>query len=336
MQKNKYLIIGQGIAGTILSYRFKKAGIPFKIIDSPNLSQSSKIAAGLANPVVLKRQKWVKDAERFTAQLKDFYLSFERELSANIYHPLPLYHIFQSNGEVNDWQQNASNPYLQSYLGKVEKYALPQVKSPYGFGKVEGIFWIDTHLMISRWRKELKASELLIEESFQAEEYQDYQHIYCNGHLMTEHFPLLANVYSKTKGQVMLIESVELKENYGLHSSVFTLPLGEHRFKVGATYEHKNLNDETSPEGLARLQSDLEKFYSGAYRVLEHYAGVRPNIKDRKPILGKVAPGKYCFNGLGSRGVLMAPYLSQHFIDYLVHNKELEPSWNIDRFTVSE
>jgi glycine/D-amino acid oxidase-like deaminating enzyme len=133
----------------------------------------------------------------------------------------------------------------------------------------------------------------------------------------------------------MIIESTDLNLDFGLHSSVFTLPLGAKRFKVGATYEHHNLNDETSPAGLERLQSDLEKFFRGEYQVVEHLAGVRPNIKDRKPILGRIDNDSYCFNGLGSRGVLMAPFLSEHFIDHLLTDKALEPSWDINRFEIS-
>jgi len=332
MHKKEYLLIGQGIAGTILSYRLKKAGISFKVIDKPELSRSSQIAAGLANPVVLKRQKWVKGAEMFIDKLPEFYLTMEKELDVKIYHPLPLYHIFQSNGEINDWQQNASKVYLQSYLGAVEGLDLKHVYSPFGFGKVERIFWVDTALMIRSWREVLKAENLLIEDTFRPSDFPDYEHIYSSGHLLSEHFPALQKVFTKTKGQVMIIESADLNPNFGLHSSVFTLPLGAKRFKVGATYEHQNLNDDTSPAGLERLQSDLEKFFSGKYQVVEHLAGVRPNIKDRKPILGKINHQSYCFNGLGSRGILMAPFLSQHFIDYLVNNKELEPSWNISRF----
>lgn len=332
MRKTEYLIIGQGIAGTILSYRLKKAGIGFKVIDRPQLSRSSRIAAGLANPVVLKRQKWVKGAELFREKLSEFYLSMEEDLGVNFYHPLPLYHIFQSNGEINDWQQNASKAYLQSHLGSVENHKIDHINSPFGLGKVEGIFWVDTDLMIQSWREVLKAEKLLIEDTFQPHDFSDYIHIYSSGHLLSEHFPALQKVFSKTKGQVMIIESADLNPNYGLHSSVFTLPLGAERYKVGATYEHHNLNDETSEAGLERLQKDLEKFFGGDYQVVEQLAGVRPNIKDRQPLLGRLSENSYCFNGLGSRGILMAPYLSQHFIDYLLKDKQLEPSWDVNRF----
>tara|TARA_R110002050_G_scaffold247802_1_gene385573 strand:- start:7218 stop:8240 length:1023 start_codon:yes stop_codon:yes gene_type:complete len=336
MEQKEYLIIGQGIAGTILSYRFKKLGIAFKVIDDPKFSRSSRIAAGLANPVVLKRQKWVKGAELFTENLRSFYLNMEQDLHAKFFYPLPLYHLFQSIGEINDWQQNASKAHLQSYLGEIEQNDIPKVNSPFGYGKVENIFWVDTSVMIRRWREILQAEGQLLQEPFIADDYPNYNHIYCSGHLLSEQFPPFQSVFTKTKGQVMVIKSPSLSQYYGLHSGVFTLPLGDQLFKVGATYEHQNLNDETSPEGLSRLRTDLEKFYRGPYEVIDHLAGVRPNIKDRKPLLGLIKEGSYCFNGLGSRGILMAPYLSEHFIQYLIYGNELEASWDIQRFNYSE
>ena len=70
MKHYKYIIIGQGIAGTILSMRMQEAKHNHLVIDNPKLSSSSKIAAGLANPIVLKRLKWVKDAELFLIQVR--------------------------------------------------------------------------------------------------------------------------------------------------------------------------------------------------------------------------------------------------------------------------
>jgi glycine oxidase len=332
MNQKEILIIGQGIAGTILSYRLKLLGIPFAVIDEPRYSRSSRIAAGLVNPVVLKRQKWVQGAELFTQDLAHFYLDMENFLDSKFFHPSPIYHLFQSVGEINDWQQNASKNHLNAYLGAVENKAIPNIHSPFGYGKVNGVFWVNTDKMINAWRDYLQAEKVLIEEDFSPANYPQHLHIYCTGHLLTKQFPAFASIFTKTKGQVMVIESDDLNANYGLHSSVFTLPLGNNRYKVGATYEHKDLNDTTSPEGLSKLQSDLEKFFTGKYTVTEHLAGVRPNVKDRKPLLGKIEEQSFCFNGLGSRGVLMAPYLSSQLIDNIMHSTPILPAWNINRF----
>lgn len=51
----KYIIVGQGLAGTLLAYQMHKNNIPFKIIVDPIQKSASEIAAGLINPLVFKR-----------------------------------------------------------------------------------------------------------------------------------------------------------------------------------------------------------------------------------------------------------------------------------------
>jgi len=46
----KYIIAGQGLAGTLLAYQMYKNKIPFKIICDPKQKAASEIAAGLITP----------------------------------------------------------------------------------------------------------------------------------------------------------------------------------------------------------------------------------------------------------------------------------------------
>lgn len=328
-----YYIIGQGIAGTILSMRFYEAGIPFILIDEPSFSQSSRIAAGLANPVVLKRQKWVADAEKFISVAPDFYKKWEEKLDTRFFHSVALEHIFHSAGEINDWQSNSEKPHLKNHLGCIHQDSLPNIHAPHGRASVEGIFWLDTVKFIESWKSFLREQSLLIETDWHTFAFpKQAQRIYCNGYLLQHSHPNLAEAFQSTKGEVMRIAAPELPEDRILHAGVFTLPLGDGEFKVGATYSHKELNQEITEDGLAFLKSKLEVFYKGPYTVLEQWAGVRPNIKDRKPLMGRISESEWTFNGLGSRGVLMAPYLSAHFLEHLLNDAPLAPHWDVKRF----
>lgn len=46
------------------------------------------------------------------------------------------------------------------------------------------------------------------------------------------------------------------------------------------------------------------------YNVVEHKAGVRPSVSDRRPVLGpcKDYEQLVVFNGLGTKGVSLAPF----------------------------
>jgi len=334
LMNSKIYILGAGIAGTTLSIFLDKAGVDHWVYDEPKFSRSSRIAAGLANPVVLKRQKWVNAAELFMPASRQFFTSLEKELKTKFIHHAEIEHVFHKAGEVNDWLVNSNKPHLNQHLGSVKKETLPFVESPLGRGVLQNIFWLDTHHYIEQHKAKLRRRDRLIEgewsgtNTLKAED----KVIYCHGHLLRESHPSLAKAFSPTKGELMLIKGSQLPEDRILHAGVFTLPLGNGLFKVGASYAHQNLNDETSAKGLSFLEEKLNIFYKGPYEIEEQLAGVRPNIKDRKPLLGRLNEQEYVFNGMGSRGVLMAPYLAQHFIEFFLQAKALKKEWDLQRF----
>ncbi len=327
-------IIGLGIAGTILSMQCEDQGIDFRLIDEAQHSQSSRIAAGLANPVVLKRQKWVADAEQYLPSAIAFYERWQETFESPFYHPIQLEHIFHQPGELNDWQSNSLKKNLQNHLGPVVQDEIPLINSPYGRGALEGVFWVDTVSLIEQQRNRLREKGQLIEANWEdIPDLASQNQVYCNGHFLRESHPEINKAFSPTKGEVMIIEAPGLPEDRMLHAGVFTLPLGNQRFKVGATYSHQNLNEAITDKGLNFLKEKLEVFYKGPYKVLEQKAGVRPNIKDRKPLLGSLGKNQWAFNGLGSRGVLLAPFLSKHFLDFLLNGSPLRKEWDLNRFT---
>ncbi len=327
-------ILGCGIAGTTLSICLNKAGIDHYVYDEPRFSRSSRIAAGLANPVVLKRQKWVNRAEIFMPSSNRFFKNFEDQHKIKVRFESEIEHIFHKVGELNDWLANSTKPHLNEYLGQIVKDEIPNINSPYGRGVLKNIFWLDTQAYINTYKDHLRAKKRLLETEWPGIDglADSVKIIYCNGHLLRESHPSLAKAFSPTKGELIIIEETQLPDDRILHAGVFTLPLGEGKFKVGASYAHQNINDAPSAKGLSFLEEKLQAFYKGPYKIVEQVAGVRPNIKDRKPLLGRLNEQEFIFNGMGSRGVLMAPYLAEHFIEFMFQGKPLDKDWDINRF----
>jgi glycine/D-amino acid oxidase-like deaminating enzyme len=70
------------------------------------------------------------------------------------------------------------------------------------------------------------------------------------------------------------------------------------------------------------------------FEIIDQLAGVRPTVRDRKPILGAHPEYKNIFilNGFGSRGVMAAPSLSKKLINLIFEKKEVDKEINLDRF----
>ena len=341
MSKPKYLVVGRGIAGAMLSFRMMQRGLSHDIIDKPDLSASSKIAAGLMNPVVLKRLRLVKDAENFLKEAPAFYQHLEKELDSNFYHPTPIHHFFASAGEVNNWVERSEKPVFDQLLGPVIESTNPLLPAEHGLGVLENCGWLDTEKFLAAHRAAFVVKGSLMEADVSLSQLrqmrQEYQGIIiCSGHLMRQMFredESLVAVFTPTRGEVMTIYAKDLPEAAVLHGRVFIMPLGGHTFKVGATYHWDKLADISSQDGLEQLKAGLARLYKGSYEIIAHKGGVRPNIKDRKPILGELTEkGFFSFNGMGSRAVLMTPYLSNIFLQYLTEGQPLPDIYNLQRF----
>ncbi|WP_438977633.1 FAD-dependent oxidoreductase, partial [Polaribacter sp.] len=89
-----------------------------------------------------------------------------------------------------------------------------------------------------------------------------------------------------------------------------------------------------SEEGKQELIEKLKKVISVKYTITDHTAGVRPTTKDRRPLVGKNSSHKNLFvlNGLGTRGVMIAPTVAKELYNFIEHQQELDKEIDIKRF----
>ena len=120
-----------------------------------------------------------------------------------------------------------------------------------------------------------------------------------------------------------------------LHGGKFILPLGHNNYKIGATYAWDEMDEKITEKGKTQLLEGWEKITSSDLKITKQQAGIRPTVKDRRPLLGTHSTHRnlHVFNGLGSRGILMAPFLAKEMVNFLLHQKSLHPEMDIARFT---
>jgi glycine/D-amino acid oxidase-like deaminating enzyme len=82
------------------------------------------------------------------------------------------------------------------------------------------------------------------------------------------------------------------------------------------------------------LKSKLNSLINCNYNIISHLAGVRPSSIDRRPIIGAHPEYKnlFVFNGLGTKGVMLAPYFSENFVNFYLKNEPLMDDVNVKRF----
>lgn len=342
----KALIIGAGLAGTCLAHHLLTRGISVKILDQ-GVNHSSAIAAGMVNPMVFRRMNKSWRLDEFLPEAQEFYLEIEKKLDTQFYHPIVIRRFFSSEQERLLWKERSNETAYEAYLEKIipSDEQNQMANNTFGSGRVKNAFWIDAAGWVQQHAAYFKANDVLVEAPFDAQawkpsecKYQGERYdfvIFCMGYLQKEEQTFAYLPLQQTKGQTLLIESELLPEEESLNRKCFVLPYGQKRFRIGATYEFNNRTLTTTEDGKTYLLEMLEALGTYHPKVLDQVAGVRPTVLDRRPLVGMHPNyhGVFVFNGLGTKGYMMAPTLSRELAEHITTGKPLNPEICISRFT---
>ena len=346
MKEVDYIIVGCGLAGVSFSEELRAQGKSFVVFDNQS-QQASIVAAGLYNPVILKRFTGVWKAKEQLDMAMVFYENLERLLEVKLDYKLPIYRRFTSVEEQNDWFSASDKPTLENFLSpKVIKNDNLLIDAPFGFGKVLETGRIDTSTLLKHYKLFLKRINSYINETFDhsAVAFQNdvviYKDITAKFIVFAEGFGMVDNPYFKNlplnvaKGEVLTIRAPDLKMEFILKSSVFVVPESDGLYSVGATYNWEDKSNAITEIAKIELLDKLKGILSCDYEVVGQVAGIRPTVKDRRPLVGRHPNHKNMaiLNGLGTRGVMIGPDVAKQLFQHLEHGVALESEIDIKRF----
>ncbi|PJJ09333.1 glycine/D-amino acid oxidase-like deaminating enzyme [Flavobacterium sp. 1] len=342
-----YIIVGAGLAGISFCERALLHEKSFVVFNNDS-QNSSKIAGGLYNPVILKRFSEVWQAKEQLELMTDFYSNLSSRIPNKFDFKVPILRKFFSIEEQNNWfaasDKVALAPFLSTSLCFNEYEG---IDSPFGYGEVLQTGFVDTASLLSKYHDFLLSRQLLLNETFDydalivEEDRVLYKNLEAKHIVFAEGFGLHANPFFNelpldgTKGELFVIKAPDLKLDVIVNTSVFILPLGNDLFKVGATYNWKDKTDLPTEEGKKVLIDRIKEIVSCEFEIIEHYAGVRPTVRDRRPLVGTHSEYKrvHVLNGLGTRGVMLGPAMAKALYDNIENCILLDKEIDIKRFT---
>jgi len=343
----KYIIAGQGLAGTLLAYQMYKNRIPFKIICDPKQKAASEIAAGLINPLVFKRltKSWMADI--LFPVMYETYAEIEDLLSLKFIEKREMIKPLAEQ-DLPMWQKRIDKGKMNHYIGRIDSnLKLDGFKHINHYGSLLQTGSCNLSVMIHGMRNFFREKSYLIEDHLDIADVsfgEDAVHwknhsaekiIFCRGYMDAQNELFPKNSFYLTKGELIEIEAKGLCPDYIINKNLFVLPIGNSRFKVGATYQWDTINEDNTEEGKSALLTKLDKLIDTDYTVVNQWAGVRPTVKDRRPILGIHPQNSQLaiFNGLGTKGVMLAPYFSEQMLHLLEDaNASIDEEVKLDRF----
>jgi len=341
-----YLIVGCGLSGIAFAETALSNGKTIRVFDN-NSQNSSTVAAGLYNPVILKRFSKLQHAQQQLDELQTFYRQLESKLNTSVNFRMPILRKFFSVEEQNDWFAASDKPGLSEFLStKLISKKYNGIDAPFDYGEVLQTGFVDTASLLQAYRDYLTQNQMLETEAFeynavmQQEDCIRYKHINARQLIFAEGFGLQSNPFFNdlpldgTKGELLIIKAPDLKIDAIIKGNVFFVPLGNDLFKVGATYNWQDKTNRPTPEGQRELVEKIDEILNCGYEIVSHQAGVRPTVKDRKPLLGTHPKFNrmHILNGLGTRGVMLSPYAARILFDHIELGKPIDRELNIQRF----
>ena len=340
-----FLIIGQGLAGTGLGYRLEKSGQRILILDQPDQNKSSRVAAGLFNPVTGRKMVKSWKAEFLFPEIQPFYEEMELVTGREFLTRKKIYRPFLSIEEQNEWMGHSSDPAIGMFIEQIfSESQYQELRDPVGgvLFKMSGWLNINEYLdgMSEYFGDRLSIQsfdEAKLEKTSIGWNYEDISAknlIYCNGlgSLQSRFFGYLP--FAPVKGEILEVEQ-KFNPDFIVNRGVFRVPLSDHLFRVGSTYTWHDLDQGPTESAKNEILDKLQDLVRVPIEsVKSHKTGIRPATKDRKPFLGKhpLEDSVYIFNGFGAKGVSLIPYFSKMMSDYLLYSKPISTEVDIARY----
>lgn len=356
-----YLIVGQGLAGTLLAFYLLSENRTVKVIDFPHPGGASAVAAGVINPVTGRRIARSWRIEELLPFAKQTYLKMEQLLGIDIWRERNILRALHNNFEENEWDRRSAFPEYQPYFEtNADAGGLSgKLRQPFAWGELRQSVQTAIPELVAVFRSWLNEQQLLVEADFNVEEiiigeksvtYQQFtakKILFCEGAraLQNPFFNYLPFVV--TKGELLIVRIPDAGFKKMIKHRIFIIPVSSvpgnpevqepDIYWVGSTSRWEFEGPMPSEESKKWLIKQLDSVLEIPYEIITHLAGIRPTVQDIRPFLGlhPSYPALAIFNGLGTKGASLGPYFARHMADFLLGNADLDPEVDISRFSAA-
>lgn len=343
----RVLIVGGGLSGICLAHHLEELNVPFKLVDKGS-NFSSKIAAGMINPMVFRKMVKTWKGDVLIPYLKTFYPAVEHKVGHRFFFPRTIRRVFSTPEEAELWKVRTQDPSYKNYIFNGEENNTEHIpdytKATYGNGVVKSPGYIDARIFMKVNHAYFKKKKNLILENFDFNAFNEdkltYKSEKFDAVVFSEGYKGKDNPFfhylplQQTKGEVLIVESEELKKDEILNRKCFVLPTEDGKFRLGATFTWNTSDPTPTEKANNELLEQYEGLSSASITVIDQEGGIRPTVTDRRPLIGEhpTKKGVYIFNGMGTKGYMIAPYFAAHFCAHLFDQTPLNEEVDIQRF----
>jgi glycine/D-amino acid oxidase-like deaminating enzyme len=325
----RWTIVGQGLAGTCLAWHLWQRDATFLLADREE-GGSSRVAAGLINPVTGKNFEPSPHIARFLPEAIGFYQAVEKQIGTTVWHPLPVLRLAESEKEWAKMLAKSTQPEVAPWLANHGKPLA--VDGWLGAFELTGGGRLDTRAFLNGSRAFFQ--RLGFYQKLEIAPASAGNRIWCDGAA-----GLRQGKYGPhrcAKGEILTIRAAGWDESrIRVGAGGWLVPLGNGCFKAGSTYEWNELDEAPTQQGRERVTGIIGKLGGESFEVITHEAGIRPILRRSEPLIGPLGGGDWMFNALGSKGSLYAPGMAARLASWLLDGIEAESMFDFRHFNES-
>lgn len=346
MEKVDVLIIGQGLSGTWLGWWLHKTGLSFKIIDQSNENSASRRAAGLINPVTGRRMVTTWMIDELIPFANNSYREIGEFLNSSFVSKTSVIDFFPSVQMLQAFQKRYEEDPQYLVTGDVREKYSEWFRYDLGWGAIQPCLLVQVEKLLINWREWLISNNLLKDEFFDVLKMEEtpahirYSDVHASYIIFSDGNTSAQNPYfeklpfASNKGEGMLVEIFGLPANYCFKRGMSLIPYGENIFWLGSSYEWEFKDEYPSEKFRENAVQWLTTTLKIRYKILEHFAAVRPATLERRPFVGfhPLHPRIGILNGMGTKGCSLAPYFAYEIVKKIKGDGSINPLADISRF----
>lgn len=332
----EYIIVGQGICGTLLAYYLQQHKKNILVFDNPKKKTASKVASGVINPITGRRLVRTWMIETIMPFAVNTYQQLEQHLQTSL--------ISQTN--VLDFyataqMQNAHHNKLiqeSKYLKNNQHNWSAYFNYHFEVGEINPCYLVQIKQLIQVYQQKLlKENKLIVQNIIPekiVESYPNATIIFCDGVAVTNNSYFNALPFANNKGEALIVSIPGLPNNKIYKQGISIVPWEKDLWWVGSSYQWNFENELPTLEFRKKTESQLQQFLKVPFTVLDHLASIRPANTERRPFVGKhpLYQNIAILNGMGTKGCSLAPYFAHQLLQHLLHQMPIHAMADVQRF----
>ena len=339
-----FLIVGQGLAGSLLAQELLRRGRTIHVVDDRWRSSSSQVAAGLMTPLTGRRFTLTKDYSELFAAAQ------ARLTELGVFRPAQVYRMFVDDEQRAKGLKRTECTSCRPFIARVTsaRGELDDgLKDAFGGALMNGA-WVDLPKLLSEVRAELVAAGNLTEANFEPADVTSSAEgvvwrqvragaiVYCDGYKSAQRGPFKYLPWQPAKGEALTLRSDVVDKPFILNREGWALPLGQGVWRTGTNWQWDQLDEAPTEPQKEKLIRRFRSYFGEEVQVevTAHIAGVRPCTSDSHPFMGThpQQPRTHLFGGLGPRGTVWAPLMADEMAAYLCEGRALRKECDLARF----